>query len=604
MEDQDFAVIEFATGLSSPLFLTGAPGRDDLFVAEQGGAIQILDPETGLARKTPLITIDDLSTGGERGLLGLAFDPAFETNGHFYVNITDSAGDTVIRRYTVDPADPNRADPATAFDILSIDQPRSNHNGGWIDFGPDGFLYIATGDGGGSGDPDNNAQTFTDNLLGKILRIDPSQDAFPDDDARNYAIPADNPNADGPGDPEIWSYGLRNPFRAGFDAETGDLYIADVGQDEREEINFLPAGDPGDDLRGAGANFGWRLREGDLPFSDDVTTQDFIVTDPVHVYAHGTGPDGGFSVTGGTVYRGGAESLQGQYLFADFITDNIWSLTVTDGVASEAVNRNDAFAAAGADDIASIVAFGEDNNNKLFLVSIGGSIYAVETAEDGALGVSRSGTGAAETITGGEGPDFLRGGAGDDFLDGLGGNDRFDGGDGFDTVTLPCISTNSTILYDAEGALTVRSRCTGDDYVLINVEQVEFFDATVSLSHEDFGDVGQLYFTAFGRAPDAGGLQFWLDRLEAGVSLETIALRFTESDEFQDTYGELSNRAFIEQLYLNSLDREGDAGGIDFWTGGLDSGNRTRNELLVSFSRADETEARADAALEAGEWLV
>ena len=245
---QDFSVERFATGLSKPVFLTAPPADTSrVFIVEQRsgttGRIQLFPLPSGSA--TTFLSISPVATGGEQGLLGLAFHPNFAINGYFYVNYNDAAGDTNIVRYHAN-GDPPVADPASATTVLSISQPQSNHNGGWVAFGPDGYLYVATGDGGGSNDNDSshtlgigNAQDGTDNLLGKILRIDVDGDDFPGDATRNYAIPNDNPFVGEAFDDEIWALGLRNSWRPSFDRATGDLYIADVGPPEKRKVGVL-----------------------------------------------------------------------------------------------------------------------------------------------------------------------------------------------------------------------------------------------------------------------------------------------------------------------------------------------------------------------------
>ena len=259
---QAVSVERVASGLAHPVFLTTPPGDfDRVFIIEQHtGRIRILDLASGIVQPTPFLTVTGLSGGGERGLLGLAFHPNYANNGFFYVNITVPA--TRILRYSVSIGDPDVADPASQTSILEIEQPQENHNGGWIGFGPDGYLYIATGDGGASNDSGTghtpaigNAQDLT-SLLGKILRLDVDGDDFPYDANRNYSIPALNPFVGIAGNDEIWAYGLRNPWRPSFDRLTGDLYIADVGQGACEEINLQLAESSG------GENYGWRLREG------------------------------------------------------------------------------------------------------------------------------------------------------------------------------------------------------------------------------------------------------------------------------------------------------------------------------------------------------
>lgn len=248
-------------GLERPMFVTHAPGDfERLFVIEKRGRIRVL--LNGSLLPTPFLDIDAIVGGGtsdwsEQGLLGLAFHPEYQTNGLFYVDYTDtSGGDTIVAEYMVS-ANPNIADAGSARQLIEINQPQSNHNGGWLGFGPDGYLYIATGDGGGGGDDDSghtagvgNGQDITDNLLGKMLRINVDGDDFPGDPASNYAIPVDNPFVGIIGDDEIWAFGLRNPWRNAFDRETGDLWIADVGQSAWEEVDFQDAASAG------GENYG------------------------------------------------------------------------------------------------------------------------------------------------------------------------------------------------------------------------------------------------------------------------------------------------------------------------------------------------------------
>ena len=262
--------------------------------------------------------------------------------------------------------------PASGDVILVIPHPgQSNHNGGWIEFGPDNLLYLGVGDGGGAGDPPGNAQN-RNVLLGKILRIDPAGDAFPGDTNRDYAIPAGNPFAGGGGSPEVWAYGLRNPFRAGFDGATGNLWIGDVGQGAREEVDLMRPTD-------GGANFGWNLVEGTLG------TPQPGFTPPVAEYSHGSGPREGRSITGGRVYRGPVEALRGQYIFADFISNNIWSLPVASvsvgtTLASGAFILRNADFTPNAGTIGTIAAFGTDQAGNLYIVDLGGEIFRIEAS--------------------------------------------------------------------------------------------------------------------------------------------------------------------------------------------------------------------------------
>ena len=372
-----------ASGLASPTFVTHAPGDSTrLFVTEQYTArIMIVEIPSNVLNPVPFLDINPLviDTGDERGLLGLAFHPDYANNGLFYVNYSRTGdGDTVVAEYEV-TGDPNVADPLSARTVLLINQPQSNHNGGWIGFSPsDGYLYVATGDGGGACDSGaghtagiGNAQDITTNLLGKMLRIDPLA-AVP------YGVPATNPFVDIAGDDEIWAYGLRNPWRPSFDRLTGDLWIADVGQSLKEEINFQPVTSVG------GENYGWRCREGNScataspSFCPAVTGctcpgDNPSLTAPVLDY----GP-GGCAITGGYIYRGSAlPILNGQYFFVDFCSNAINSLRVEDGVVLEQINRMpDLSPSIDGFTISSVTSFGEDADGEMYVVERGNAAGA------------------------------------------------------------------------------------------------------------------------------------------------------------------------------------------------------------------------------------
>ncbi len=292
------------TGLAAP-----RDGSGRLFVLERGGRIWVL--QHGRLGPEPFLDIRDRvgSRASEQGLLGLAFHPRFAQNGEFFVNYTDHQGNTVVARYRLPTPDAEQADPASEEVLLRVEQPYGNHNGGHLAFGPDGYLYIGLGDGGAAGDPEDRAQNLH-TLLGKMLRLD--VDAGPP-----YGIPPDNPWADGQdARPEIWAWGLRNPWRYAFDRATGTLYIADVGQDAWEEVNVWPAD------RGGGANFGWDYFEGTHPY-EDTPPPGLELVFPVVEYGH----DQGCSVTGGEVYRGRAlPEMTGVYVYGDFCTGRIWGL--------------------------------------------------------------------------------------------------------------------------------------------------------------------------------------------------------------------------------------------------------------------------------------
>lgn len=370
-----FRVARVGTGFDRPLFVAPVPdGSGRVFVVQQAGLIRILNPATGAIAGTPFLNVTgQTTTDGERGLLGFATAADFATSGTFYVFLTNLAGSLEVRRYRTLAGNRDQADPATADILLSIPHAAfSNHNGGWIGFGPDGFLYVATGDGGGGGDPLNNGQN-RNSLLGKMLRLDVASDAFPADPDRDYAIPAGNPFAAGGGAPEVWAFGLRNPFRNSFDPATGNLWIGDVGQNAREEIDLMRASD-------AGANFGWNILEGTANFAG---TPQPGLTPPVAEYAHGAGPREGNSVTGGYVYRGPVEALRGQYIFADFVRPNIWSFPIS-RISLGATLASSQFTLRNADftpnlgAINNVASFGVDQAGNLYIVDFDGEIFRIE----------------------------------------------------------------------------------------------------------------------------------------------------------------------------------------------------------------------------------
>lgn len=383
-----------ASGLTAPIYVTHAPGDSSrLFIAQRGGEIRILDLTTGLLRPTPFLSTT-VDPSGEGGLLGMAFHPDYDEpglpgSGKFYLDVTTGSPFTTrIREFAVSAIDPDLADP-TPREILSFAQPQTNHNGGWIGFGPvDGHLYIATGDGGAGDDSGTghtpgtgNAQDVTNNLLGKILRIDVDGDAFPADADRNYAIPPTNPFAGATtGDDEIWAYGLRNPFRASFDRTTGDLWIGDVGQSAREEIDFQPADSEG------GENYGWRLREGSLltPSGGVGGPPPPGNVDPVYEYNRDADAFGGTVVTGGYVYRGPDPDLQGMYFFLDSrnsastADDNYWSFDPADPFGT--VRNIDALLTPDVGSAQFPVSFGEDALGNLYVAYIAsGEVYRIQT---------------------------------------------------------------------------------------------------------------------------------------------------------------------------------------------------------------------------------
>lgn len=346
---QDLELELIAQGFNSPLDIKNA-GDDRLFIVERGGNIKILNSD-GTINATPFLNISSIITSGnERGLLGLAFHPDYANNGYFYVNYTDLNGDTRISRFTVS-ADPDVADPNSILVMLTENQPFSNHNGGHLAFGPDGMLYIGMGDGGSGGDPQNNSQTFT-NLLGKMLRLNV--------DIPAPYIPADNPFVGSPDIPqEIWAYGLRNPWRFSFDSETGDLWIADVGQNAWEEINRQPSTE-------AALNYGWRCYEGNAPYNTNGCPPQSDMTFPIAVLSHSGGH---CSITGGYVYRGlEFPAIQGLYFFTDYCSNQIGTVDADGDITLH-----------GTLGASAITSFGVDHNNELYLAAFtGGRIYKIK----------------------------------------------------------------------------------------------------------------------------------------------------------------------------------------------------------------------------------
>jgi glucose/arabinose dehydrogenase len=356
------------SGLSRPVLVTHAPGDfDRIFILEQRsgstGRIRIFDLTTNTLLATPFLS-QSVSTGSEQGLLGLAFHPDYASNGKFYINYTRNSGgnNTFIDEFTVS-ANPDVADAASRRQIMQISQPFSNHNGGWIGFGPDGYLYISMGDGGSGGDPGNRAQN-TGNLLGKMLRLDVNGDDFPADNAKNYAIPSDNPFVGGFGADEIWAVGLRNAWRNSFDRETGDLWMGDVGQNAIEEIDFEPGSSPG------GVNYGWRCYEGNNTYNSSGCGPSSNYEFPIRTYSHA---GGNCSVTGGYVYRGCAiPELDGTYFYADYCSSQFWSLKYDGSTVSEFQSRTAELNAGS-----TISSFGEDAYGEIYICNLGGQVRKI-----------------------------------------------------------------------------------------------------------------------------------------------------------------------------------------------------------------------------------
>jgi glucose/arabinose dehydrogenase len=370
----------FATGLSLPLFVTAPKDDMRVFIVEQGGLVKVVDNgQTSVF----LDLTDRTQADGPEGLLGLAFDPQYETNGRFYVDYVDKTSlDTVVARYTVSPPSSDVADPATRQQILSYAQPHNpSHRGGWLGYRPGDLrdLYVSTGDGGHAYDVHNNAQNG-EVMLGKLLRIDVSGSNA------GYSIPADNPFIGVPDMlPELWALGLRNPFRPSFDRLNGDFWIADVGQDTREEIDYEHAADPG------GHNYGWRLREGTKKTKNGVGGSDKGMTDPVFDYPHEPHRRSlGDSITGGFVYRGPSiADADGRYFFGDYVSNHVYSFSYdAHGVPIDV--RDDTTAMLGSSGLLGVDSFGEDASGRLYTVGHNGVIVLMCPDDAGAAGKGAS----------------------------------------------------------------------------------------------------------------------------------------------------------------------------------------------------------------------
>lgn len=386
-------LVQIAAQLNRPVVARHAgDGSGRLFVVEQPGRILVLDENDSLLANAFLdisAAVDD--AGNEQGLLGLAFDPDYTSNGYFYVNYTyDPPGGgkdrTRVSRFSVSGGDANIADAGSEFIIIEINQDFSNHNGGDIHFGPDGYLYIGMGDGGSGGDPNNRAQTLSatgsESLLGKMLRID-VHGTVPEPagvekcgEVQNYSIPhvTDNGQVANPwlGDDEvcdeIWSYGWRNPWRWSFDQQSGEIFVGDVGQGDVEEVSWQSAGDPG------GGNYGWNCKEGSEEYLSECDFQGVLI-DPILEYPQ-TNSGGECAVTGGYVYRGDITQMQGDYIYADYCNGRIWFASQSNGNWSESLwldtNHHPS-------------AFGEDENGELYLVHVGSFAGNQPASNTGAL---------------------------------------------------------------------------------------------------------------------------------------------------------------------------------------------------------------------------
>ncbi|MGI8425413.1 MAG: PQQ-dependent sugar dehydrogenase [Actinomycetota bacterium] len=348
--------LDLVGSFSEPIYVASPPSDPRLVVVEKGGTIKVLD-ENG-NKQTFLDISDQVSSGSEQGLFSIAFAPDYATSGLAYVDYTDRQGDSRIVEFKVDPADANRLDPKSRREILFVKQPFANHNGGLLLFDAEGMLVIGFGDGGSSGDPGKRAQNLGQ-LLGKLLRIDPRRPAG----GKPYGIPPDNPFVKKAGArPEIWAYGLRNPWRFSFDQETGDLYVGDVGQNLFEEVSYVPP------AKQAGANFGWSKYEGSQIFKRERIDESKLVK-PIVTYPL---KSGACAVTGGGVYRGSVQALQGFYIYSDFCQGKVQGFRVVNGLRTD----EKSFPQLNASSIAS---FGQDSENEMYVVSLEGKVYKIGT---------------------------------------------------------------------------------------------------------------------------------------------------------------------------------------------------------------------------------
>ncbi|MBI4205325.1 MAG: PQQ-dependent sugar dehydrogenase [Betaproteobacteria bacterium] len=565
-----------AAGLDQPLYVVSPPGDlGRLFIVEKSGLIKILDLATQQVLATPFLDLrGQIATGSEEGLLGLAFHPDFAQNGFFYVNVINTSGDTEIRRYQVSSTDPNQTNAGSGTLVITIDQPagHTNHKAGWLDFGPDGYLYAALGDGGVS----DNAQNL-DSLLGKLLRLDVNADAFAADATRNYAIPADNPFVGVAGADEIWALGLRNPWRPSFDRGLGDLYIADVGEHDREEI----------DLGQAGANYGWDLFEGPEVFSPGTPTGGTLTT-PIFYYGH----DVGRSITGGYVYRGSSEGLQGHYFFGDFIAGNIFTLHF-DGTSWVAVDRTSQIVT----DSGSVnlpASFGQDGFGNLYVVDHGGEIFRLTPNVNSAdQGDALSGLDGNDLLFGGSGNDSLDGGAGDDELQGGNGADILIGGAG-DDILLGGAGIDTAVFsgnradHAVGAAGSTVSGPEGSD-TLASIERLQFADANLAFDlgmAEAAGNTVRIIGAAFDaptiqQRPDYVGIG--LNFFDSGMSMLAVC------QVAIDAMGSPTNEAFVNTVYENVVGVLPSAAERDLYVGMLQGsgGAMTQAELLMFAANTD-----------------
>jgi len=579
----NIAATRVASGLNQPLFVTAPPGDTSrLFIVEKTGAIKILDLNTGSVLGTPFLNVS-VDSSGERGLLGLAFDPDFATNGFFYIyrTVTTPATHNVVERYQVS-GNLNVANAASRTTILNLDNLSSatNHNAGWIGFGPDGDLYISTGDNANGA----NAQSLG-NLLGKILRID-VEHGLP------YQIPSDNPFVGTPGArPEIFADGLRNPWRPSFDSASGKLFIADVGENTIEEVN----------IGQKGANYGWPNAEG--PSSNPA------FTNPIAFYNHTVGQ----SITGGYVYNGESDGLNGQYFFADFVRGKLFTLRFdgTNWITTERTSQLHPDVGT----ITSPSSFGEDARGNLYIVDIDGEVYRLTpTVTSSDAGDSLTGGADNDRLFGGAGPDSLDGGSGADFLNGGAGDDRFIYAPGYgadvifgfaagfateDKINLTAfhnISTFADVLALATAAgsdtvinfgggdtLTLRNVTRGslnaDDFILVD-SRTTHWERSVDVGSHPAGwrPVGNADFNADGTSdlvwynPTTNGIDIW--KLANGAWAGSSDVGAHPAGYQLAGFGDFNRDGTSDILWFNPVTGDVDLWKISNaqWTGSVDIG--------------------------------
>jgi glucose/arabinose dehydrogenase len=557
------------SGLVDPLFATAPAGDGQrLFIVEQGGLIKVLDLASRQVLPLPFLDVSrEISTAGEQGLLGLAFDPGFATNGFFYVNLINLAGDTEIRRYQAVPSS-NTAEPSSATLLARIDQPLgfTNHKAGWLGFGRDGYLYAALGDGGGAGDPSGSGQN-PDSLLGKMLRIDVRADAFPGDADHNYTIPSDNPFVGLPGADEVWALGLRNPWRPSFDRGTGELVIADVGQFRWEEIN----------VGVRGANYGWNVFEGPEVFAGGTPSTGTLIA-PLYAYDHSVGN----AITGGYVYRGESEGLQGQYFFGDFGSGRLFTLGF-DGSSWTATERT-AQVLPDAGSISNPSSFGEDARGNLYVVDFDGDVFRLDP-----FFVSSD---EADQIRGGPGADLIFGGAGNDLLEGGEGPDTLEGGVGRDIAFYAGGRLTYAITRNGPGqdqVVDTRPDVGGFQHdgsdVLFGVERLRFVDVSVALDLEGAAGLSaKLLGAVFGRqfAQDRELMGIALSLFDSGMSYLQVADFATQSGFFEARAGSHDDATFVNAVFTNVVGRGPFPQELAFYTGLLASGAETQASLAIA----------------------